>query len=138
MNSVTVHTDGASRGNPGLASIAYIIDGAQIEPIRYKEAIGLFSNNQAEYRALTAALDKLINLDLRDRPIGFFADSELMIKQIKGEYRVKDANLKVIFQQVIEKCATLRSKGNSLSFTAIPRSSNSQADRLANLALDSQ
>lgn len=136
MNQIVIHTDGASRGNPGEAAIAVVIDGLPDGVLEFKRAIGIYSNNQAEYRALLLALEKLVELDLKDAEINFMADSELMIKQIKGEYRVKDANLRPLFDQAISHCQALRAGGNELQFTAIRRERNTRADRLANAALD--
>lgn len=136
-NTIIIHTDGASRGNPGEAAIAFVIDGLPDGAFEYKKAIGIYSNNQAEYRAMLSALEKLVELDLKDAEINFLADSELMIKQIKGEYRVKDANLRPLYDQVMSHCATLKAGGNELQFTAIRRERNTEADRLANEALDS-
>ncbi|MDP3993149.1 MAG: ribonuclease HI family protein [bacterium] len=136
MNQTVIHTDGASRGNPGEAAIAFVIDGLPDGVLEFKRAIGVYSNNQAEYRAMLAALEKLVELELKDSEINFLADSELMIKQIKGEYRVKDANLRPLYEQVLGHCATLRAASNELQFTAIRRERNTRADRLANEALD--
>jgi len=136
MSLITVHTDGASRGNPGAAAIAYAIDGLENGPLHYKHAIGTYSNNQAEYRAMLAAVEKLVELNVEGAEIDFLADSELMIKQIKGEYRVKDINLQPLFGQVMTHCATLKNRGNELQFTAVRRELNKVADRLANEALD--
>jgi ribonuclease HI len=133
---VTVHTDGASRGNPGEAAIAFVINGLPDGLLEYKKTIGIYSNNQAEYRAMLAALEKLVEMELKDSEINFLADSELMIKQVRGEYRVKDANLRPLFDQVLNHCATLKASGNELQFTAIARERNTNADRLANEALD--
>src|SRR3989344_4006498 len=124
MSLITIHTDGASRGNPGEAAIAFVIDGLPDGVFEYKKAIGIYSNNQAEYRAMLAALEKLIELELKGSEIHFLADSELMIKQIKGEYRVKDANLRPLYDQVMGHCATLRADSNELQFTAIRREQN--------------
>ena len=129
-------TDGASRGNPGAAAIAFVISGLQDGKVEYKEAIGVHSNNQAEYRAMLSALGRLVELEIKDADISIFSDSELMVKQIKGEYRVKDVNLKPLFDQVSSHCARLETSGNQLQFTAIRRELNKDADRLANIALD--
>ncbi|MDO8649836.1 MAG: ribonuclease HI family protein [Candidatus Berkelbacteria bacterium] len=133
---ITVYTDGASRGNPGEAAIAFVISGLQDGAVEYKEAIGIYSNNQAEYRAMLSALERLVELEIKDADISLFSDSELMVKQIKGEYRVKDINLKPLFSQVSSYCARLEAKGNQLQFTAVRRELNKDADRLANIALD--
>ncbi|MEK7202529.1 MAG: ribonuclease HI family protein [Patescibacteria group bacterium] len=136
MNQIVIHTDGASRGNPGAAAIAFVIDGLPSGALEYKKAIGIYSNNQAEYRAMLSALEKLVELEIKDSEIDFLADSELMIKQIKGEYRVKDANLRPLYDQAMGHFATLKAGGNELQFTAIRRERNTRADRLANIALD--
>ena len=133
-----IHTDGASRGNPGAAAIAYVINGLATGKVEYKLAIGTFSNNQAEYRALLAALEKLVELGISNELLNFFADSELMIKQVIGEYRVKDINLKPLFNRVEDLIIDLEGKGNQLQFTAVRRERNVEADRLANEALDGQ
>src|SRR3989344_2422505 len=113
---ISVYTDGASRGNPGAAAIAFVISGLPDGKVEYKEAIGTYSNNQAEYRAMIAALEKLLELDIKDADISIFSDSELMVKQINGEYRVKDINLKPLFSQVSNHCVRLETKGNQLQF----------------------
>ncbi|MEK7534941.1 MAG: ribonuclease HI family protein [Patescibacteria group bacterium] len=134
--NITVHTDGASRGNPGAAAIAFVISGLPDGKVEYKEAIGIYSNNQAEYRAMLSALERLLELGIKDTVISIFSDSELMVKQIEGEYRVKDINLKPLFSQVSNHRVRLESKGNQLQFTAVRRELNKEADRLANIALD--
>lgn len=136
--NISVHTDGASRGNPGAAAIAFVISGLPDGKCEYKEAIGIYSNNQAEYRAMLSALERLVELGIKDTVISIFSDSELMVKQIKGEYRVKDTNLKSLFSQVSSYCARLETKGNQLQFTAVRRELNKEADRLANVALDEE
>jgi ribonuclease HI len=136
MNQIVIHTDGASRGNPGPASIAYVIEGLEDKPVEFKQAIGTYSNNQAEYRAMVAALEYLTAQNLENNTVDIMADSELMIKQINGEYRVKDVNLQPLYRQVIDFCQLLKNGNNALSFTAIRREQNQEADRLANVALD--
>ena len=136
MKQIVVHTDGASRGNPGAAAIAYVIDGLPAGKIEFKKAIGIFSNNQAEYRALLAATEKLAELAVEDSEVNFLSDSELIIKQINGEYRVKDAKLRPLFDQVNDLRATLENRRNRLRFFTVRRHLNKMADRLANEALD--
>lgn len=134
--NITVHTDGASRGNPGAASIAFVVEGLSKGRLEYKEAIGTYSNNQAEYRAMLSALEKLLELGIKDSVISIFSDSELIVKQINGDYRVKDANLRSLFNRVTESRSRLIANGNQLQFTAVRREFNRDADRLANTALD--
>ena len=135
MPNITLHTDGACRGNPGAASIAYRIDGLP-EVIEHAEKIGDTTNNQAEYRAMVAALTALGELGPTNSSINCFADSELMIKQINGEYRVKDELLRPHFLAIKQLIGILEIAGNELSFTAVRREQNKRADELANLALD--
>lgn len=135
MAEITIHTDGASRGNPGAAAIAYHINGLP-EKIEHAETIGNTTNNQAEYQAMLAALTALGELKLKDSIVECFADSELMIKQINGDYRVKDALLRPHFMAIKKHIETLERAGNEILFTAVRRAENKRADELANLALD--
>jgi ribonuclease HI len=135
--AVVIHTDGASRGNPGKASIAYVIEGLAKDPIEFYKAIGETTNNQAEYQAVIAAMSFLASENIAGKELHFFADSELVVKQIKGEYRVRDASIKPVFDQVKQLQASLEKLGNDLRFTAVRRAENKRADYLANVALDS-
>jgi len=133
---VIVNTDGASRGNPGQASIAFVIQGLADQSIEFQQAIGVYSNNQAEYRAMKAALERLVEEDVKNQDILLNADSELMIKQIKGEYRVKDQLLKPLHLDILTSINQLEKTGNSLEFVFVRRAENKRADELANIALD--
>ncbi len=127
---VVIHSDGVSRGNPGLAAIGATIKderGRLIASI--SRPIGRATNNQAEYRAVIAALEKAIGLGARQ--VALNSDSELVVKQIKGSYRVKKAALKPLYRRVKE----LQSLLESLTVSHIPRHQNIEADRLANQAL---
>lgn len=135
MTKYVIHTDGASRGNPGDAAIAYVIN-QNNNLTEYCQRIGQTTNNIAEYRALEAAVDKLIEMGVEHSSFEFFSDSELMVKQLEGEYRVKDAKLRPIFDAIQSKLGKLRHDGNSYSFSAIRRQYNKRADELANYALD--
>lgn len=137
MTKYIVHTDGASRGNPGEASIAYVIN-QNNNLIEFSKRIGITTNNQAEYQALEAAAQKLIEMSTADSKIDFFSDSELMIKQLAGEYRVKDKGLKSVFDSVQAKLQKLKKYGNQYTLKAIRRQFNKRADELANYALDNQ
>jgi ribonuclease HI len=138
FKKIIVHTDGASRGNPGWASIAYVIEGVTEEPIDFHHAIGQTTNNQAEYRAMLAALNRLLSLEAKNSEIEIYSDSELMVRQIIGQYRVKDLNLKPLFTEIQTLVAKLKLAGNSLIFKAVRRGENKRADELANLALDQE
>ena len=137
MAKYIVHTDGASRGNPGEASIAYVIS-QDNNLTEFSKRIGSTTNNQAEYQALEAALDKLIEMSVERSEIEFFSDSELMVKQLIGEYRVKDRGLKTVFKSVRNKLDILVKHGNKYTLNAIRRQYNKRADELANYALDNQ
>ena len=126
---VIIHADGASRGNPGQAAI-----GATIEDVEGRllasvsQPIGRATNNQAEYRAVIAALERALKLGAVEADI--YLDSELVVKQVNGSYRVRNAALKPLYQQVKELAASF--KGFSISH--IPRRQNAEADALANKA----
>lgn len=137
MQSVVIHTDGASRGNPGDAAIAYVIDiDGQIT--EFGEKIGTTTNNQAEYRALVAAMERLSSL-INHSPVevSCFADSELMIKQLNGEYRIKDAAIKPHAERILAARDAITLNGGTVEFVAVRRSDNKRADELCNIALDS-
>ena len=129
-NRVVICVDGASRGNPGLAAIGATIKDEQGRLIaRISQGIGRTTNNQAEYRAVIAALEEAIRLGAGQVELN--SDSELVVKQIKGEYRVKKAALKPLYQRVKQ----LQSGLESFTINHIPRQQNKEADRLANMAL---
>ena len=127
---VIINADGASRHNPGPAAI-----GATIKDERghllasISRRIGRATNNQAEYQALIAALEKATGLGARRVEIRL--DSELVVKQMKGRYRVKNAALRPLYLRVGE----LLSQFEGFTITSVPREQNAEADRLANKAL---
>jgi len=130
VKRVVIHSDGASQGNPGLAAIGATIKDEQGKLIaRISQRIGRTTNNQAEYRAIVAALEEAIRLGARQ--IELNSDSELVVRQIKGEYRVRKATLKHLYQQVKQ----LQSCLESFTINHISRQQNIEADRLANKAL---
>ncbi len=125
-----INADGASRHNPGPAAIGATIKderGSLLASI--SRHIGRATNNQAEYQALIAALEKAI--DLGARRIDIRLDSELVVKQVKGRYRVKNAALRPLYLKVGE----LLSQLEGFTISSIPREQNAEADRLANKAL---
>ena len=129
--SMLIWVDGAARGNPGPAAIGAVIKDEQGATLaRISQRIGKTTNNQAEYRALIAALEKAVQLGARK--VSVYSDSELVVRQITGRYRVKKAELKPLFQKVTQ----LQSRLESFSISHIPREQNTEADRLANEALD--
>ncbi|OGO41519.1 MAG: hypothetical protein A2137_01265 [Chloroflexi bacterium RBG_16_58_8] len=133
VNKVTIFTDGASRGNPGPAAIGAVIKdekGKLIESV--SRCLGTTTNNQAEYRAVIIALEKAVSLGARH--VALFSDSELIVKQIDGRYRIKHAALRPLYQEVVR----LAGKLESFKIACIPRERNKEADSLANQALDNQ
>ncbi len=130
--TVTIFTDGACRGNPGPASVGiYVIDAKEKVVLEYGECIGTDTNNYAEYMAAIRAVEfavtnKVKNLTLK-------SDSQLLIKQLIGEYKVKAANL-IPLQK---KCLSLARQIAKVEFVHVRREFNREADELANRALDS-
>ncbi|MFC1931481.1 ribonuclease HI family protein [Chloroflexota bacterium] len=126
-----IFTDGASRGNPGPAAIGAVIrDEKGKLHARISQCIGRATNNQAEYRAIIAVLEKAVELGTTHVELN--SDSELAVKQINGIYRVKNAELRPLYQQV----KRLQSSLEGFNITHIPRRQNKEADRLTNVALD--
>lgn len=126
-----VYSDGASRGNPGRAAIgAVVIDPSGRERHHISEAIGFATNNVAEYRALVAALEAALALGARR--VEARLDSELVVRQAIGRYRVKNAALTAYHNRVLG----LRSRFDEVVFRHVPRAQNKLADALANQALD--
>ncbi len=127
----TLWTDGGARGNPGPAAFAYVLeaDGATVLDAR-GEAIGIATNNVAEYRALIAGLEKAVELGVSELEV--VSDSELIVKQMRGEYRVKNAALRELWSQATELARRL----GRVRYSAIRREHNELADRLVNEALD--
>jgi ribonuclease HI len=124
---ITIYADGASRGNPGKAGIGVSITGDINHQI--SEYIGEQTNNYAEYTAVLRAVEFLQDKDNFD----FYLDSELVVKQINGEYKVKNPNIRPVYEKIMKLLA-----GKKYQFTWIRRDKNSIADALANQAIDSK
>lgn len=131
---VRVFIDGASRGNPGPASIGVVVREAEGETVlkTVSKRIGVSTNNIAEYCALVIGLQEA--LMLRATEVEVFTDSELVAKQYSGEYKIKESSL----QQYYVIISHLRQAFRSLRVGHIPREQNKDADREANRALDEQ
>jgi ribonuclease HI len=124
-----IWVDGASRGNPGPAAIGAVIKDEQGKVIAaISQSIGRSTNNQAEYRAVIAALEKAIKLGATH--VDLYSDSELLVRQIKGQYRVKKAELKPLYQQV----KYLQGLLQGFTVTHVPRLQNTEAHGLADMA----
>jgi len=124
-------TDGGSRGNPGPAAFAYVLeadDGTVLDA--RGEAIGVTTNNVAEYSALVAGLRRAVDAGVAELEVR--SDSELMVKQMRGEYRVKNRDLQTLF---VEASRAAREVGR-VTYVHVRREHNELADRLVNEALD--
>ena len=124
-------TDGGARGNPGPAAYGYVLeaeDGTVLEA--RGERIGVATNNVAEYRALIAGLERAVELGVDELEV--VSDSELLVKQMQGEYRVKNETLR----DLNEDANVLERKLGRVRYTAVRREHNELADRLVNEALD--
>jgi ribonuclease HI len=124
-------TDGGARGNPGPAAAAYVLeadDGTVLAA--HGEAIGVATNNVAEYRALVLGLAKARDIGVEELEV--VSDSELLVKQMRGEYKVKNAAL----LELSLEAARLAGELGGVSYTAVRREHNELADRLVNEALD--
>lgn len=131
MEKVEVFVDGGSRGNPGPAAVGYIINGK-----KYTEFIGEATNNMAEYKAIIFALKKLKHLlgkdKLKKTEVIIYSDSDLVINQINGKYKILESELVPLFVEVWN----LKFDFPNIKFIHIEREKNKEADRLVNQCLD--
>lgn len=131
MKKLIIHTDGGARGNPGPAGIGvYVTDTAGKVVLEHSRYIGETTNNQAEYLAVVDALEHAKQLGGED--LDFFLDSELVVRQLNRQYKVKDAGLAPLFMRVWN----LGIGFHKVSFTHVRREANKEADRLVNEAID--
>ena len=131
IDKLFLYTDGASRGNPGPSAIGAVIRDEKGNTLaRISRRIGSTTNNQAEYRATIAALEKAVSLGATS--VELRADSELLVKQINGRYHVKNALLRPLYQQVVSLIGSLE----DFKAVHIPRARNAEADSLANKAFN--
>ncbi len=136
MNKIIVHSDGGARGNPGPSAIGVVIEkenGEVIEEI--SEAIGDTTNNIAEYTAVLRGLQVLQVLygdKTTDIEVDWRLDSELVVKQLAGEYKVKNPGLRPLYEEIRD----LRARFPHLTLKHVRREENKEADRLVNEALD--
>ncbi len=124
-------TDGGARGTPGPAAFAYVLEAEDGTVLDARgEAIGVATNNVAEYSALVAGLGRAVEAGVRELEVR--SDSELMVKQMRGEYRVKNRDLQSLF---LDASRAAREIGR-VTYTHVRREHNELADRLVNEALD--
>ncbi|MDI3269743.1 MAG: ribonuclease HI family protein [Bacillota bacterium] len=126
-----IHTDGAARGNPGPAGIGMVFSREDGEIVAEKKSfIGHATNNVAEYKALIAALQHAKAMGTREVLVR--ADSELMVRQMMGQYKVRDAGLRPLY----EEARQLAQGFDAFAIRHVPREENRRADALANMAID--
>jgi len=134
VDVVEVQCDGGARGNPGPAAIGAVVLDVTVDPpvvlASISECIGIATNNVAEYRALIAGLQAA--LPFQPRCVRVRADSQLMIRQLEGRYRVKAAHLRPLYEEAM----VLLTKFEDVDLGHIPREQNVEADALVNAALD--
>jgi len=128
---IVIYTDGGSRGNPGPSAIGVVINDKE-----YSECIGVRTNNEAEYEAVVFALKKVKALygkdALKSSEVEVRSDSELLIKQMNGEYKIMEPKIQELFLKVWN----LKIDFKKVKFVVIPREKNQEADKLVNQALD--
>ena len=128
---ITAYIDGGSRGNPGPAGYGVqIVDREGQVLAELHQALGSATNNVAEYQGLLAALEWALDRGLHALHIR--SDSELLVRQLKGEYRVKNPGLQPLYQEARDRIAQI----GKVTFEHVRREFNREADRLANLAMD--
>jgi ribonuclease HI len=128
--ALTINIDGAARGNPGPAAYAYVIVRDGQPALEESGCLGIATNNVAEYTALVKALERAAHLG--GKRLHIRSDSELLVKQMSGEYRVKNDQLRELYNDAQD----LSKQFDVISIRHVPRNENSVADRLCNEALD--
>lgn len=131
-NTFTIYTDGASRGNPGPAAIGAVIYRGNAKTGEYGEFIGKATNNEAEYQALIMALRKAKSL--KAKKVNCFLDSELVVRHLNRQYKLKDEKIIPLFIKVWN----LTLDFEKAAFSHIPREKNKEADALVNKILNNE
>lgn len=140
MDVLYINTDGGSRGNPGPAAIGVVFfdaDGQELHA--YQQCIGVATNNEAEYRAIIKALELLtkskwfLSNNIAGKEVVCRLDSQLVVEQINGNYKIKQAHIKELIAEIQELVKQIRL---NIIFVHIRREQNKRADKLVNLALD--
>jgi ribonuclease HI len=133
VSKVTVNVDGGARGNPGPAAIGAVVQGPDGEVLEERgERIGRATNNVAEYRALLLGIELAAARGASE--LELVGDSELIVRQVEGRYKVKDAGMRELHAQVKQALAPFQ----SWSIRHVRREQNAEADRLVNAALDGE
>ena len=138
VNHYIIHTDGGARGNPGPAAAGFVIEGDLVGKKTGGEYLGEVTNNEAEYRAVVLALKKLKHLiggeKAKESSVEIHVDSELLERQLNGEYKIKSETIKNLFVEIWN----LKTDFGEVVFKHIPREKNAEADRLVNQILDKE
>ena len=129
-DTATMHIDGASRGNPGKAAYAVVLARPGMPVVEEADTIGTASNNVAEYTALVEGLSLAAELGVKKLQV--YSDSELMVKQMNGEYKVKNEDLRALYEEACQ----LRKQFEQVIITHVRREQNKRADAIGNDALD--
>ena len=130
---LTINTDGGARGNPGPAGIGVVFRDENNNIIaEYKDYLGEATNNVAEYKALILALTKASSLEPKPSSLNIRMDSELIVRQMQGRYKIKEPTLKLLAQEVFK----LMHQFKNVEFNHVFRESNKEADKLVNEAID--
>jgi len=128
---IEIYTDGGSRGNPGPAAYGFVVIKEDKIIHRQNGYIGIATNNAAEYAAVLEAL-KWLSQKFKNQKLSFFIDSQLVVSQISGVFKVKNANIR----ELLFKIRELETNFENIAFTHIPREKNREADWQVNLALN--
>ena len=129
----TIYTDGGARGNPGPAGIGAVIKDEDEEVVfEISDYIGEATNNQAEYQAVIAAIEKAKKLGADE--LEFYLDSELVVKQLNREYKVKNKELAPLFVKIYNAVMGFK----KVTFKHVLREKNKEADKLVNIAIDKE
>lgn len=132
--SLSIYTDGGSRGNPGKSACAFVVIKDGVEIYKDSKFLGIGTNNFAEYQGVIVALKWLLGSEeYKNSDVKFFLDSELVVRQLNGRYKVKNLNLQKLFSEIKEMIKKFDGK---VLFSNVPREENSSADALLNETLD--
>jgi ribonuclease HI len=132
QSTATLSVDGAARGNPGQAGAGIVLQAVDGSTHHFGEYLGEATNNVAEYRALIIGMQKAAGLGIRDLLVR--SDSELIVKQLNGQYKVKSPHLQDLYFTAIKTISSF----DKVTFKHVPREENKEADRMANLAIDAK
>lgn len=133
LSTAKLFTDGGSRGNPGPSATGVVILDMEDNVVKKSgKFLGVTTNNQAEYRALIEGLELALKMDIKK--LSVYMDSELIIKQVDGSYKIKNQELRPLYEKIVG----LSSHFSEITFTHVPRALNKLADEIVNKCLDAQ